>query len=120
MIRKAVFHVVVVVAVLALSSMFTGGVSAAPVSTHVVVSGYISCTTCLLPNTCKAQTRMSCVQWWVSQGASYVLVAGNERYRLSGAEKDLAKYAGASVTVTGDLNENELVVSGVEPSRKEK
>jgi len=120
MIRKAIFQLVVVTGFVALCTMFAGSANAAPSSQHVTVSGYISCTTCLLPNTCKAQTRMSCVQWWVSQGASYVLVAGNEHYRLSGAEKDLAKYAGASVTVTGDLSENELVVATVEPSHKEK
>lgn len=118
--RKGVLHVVALVALLAMGSVFAGTTPAAPVSQHVTVSGYISCTTCLLPNTCKAQTRMSCVQWWVSQGASYVLVAGNDHYRLSGMEKELAKHAGDSVTISGDLSDHELAVASVESTRREK
>lgn len=84
------------------------------------LTGWISCTTCLLPNTCKAQTRLSCTQWWVNQGASYVLVVGTKHYVLSGFEKELAKAAAeSSVTVTGDLIGNQLTVASVEwPSKK--
>jgi hypothetical protein len=121
MIRKAICHVVVVAGVLALCSMFAGGASAAPVSQHVTVAGYISCTTCMEANVCKAQTRASCTQWWVSQGASYVLVAGDKRYRLSGSEKELAKAAFEnSVTVTGDLDGTNLTVSSVDFAHKVK
>ena len=120
MIRKAMYQAVVVAGVLVLCSMFAGGTSAQPVSQHVTLTGYVSCTTCLLPNACKAQTRLSCVQWWVSQGASYVLVVGNSHYRLSGADKELTKAAGDTVTVTGDLNGTELAVATVETVHKEK
>lgn len=120
MIRKTVFHLAVLAAVLALCSMFAVSASARPVSQHVTMTGYISCTTCLLPNTCKAQTRLSCVQWWVNQGASYVLVVGDSHYRLSGADKELAKSAGDTVTITGDLTGTDLYVTSVESARKEK
>jgi hypothetical protein len=100
MIRKAVFHVAVALGVLALCSMFAVGASAAPVSQHVTMTGYVSCTTCLLPNTCKNQTRLSCVQQWMGQGASYVLVVGNSHYVLSGYETTLAKAAGDTITVS--------------------
>jgi hypothetical protein len=120
MITKAMYRVVVVAGVLVLCSMFAGGASAQPVSQHVTLTGYVSCTTCLLPNACKAQTRLSCVQWWVSQGASYVLVVGDSHYRLSGAEKELAKAAGDTITVTGDLNGTELAVATVATTHKEK
>lgn len=119
MIRKATYRIVVVAGVLALCLMFASGASAKPVSQHVTLTGYISCTTCLLPNTCKAQTRLSCTQRWVSQGASYVLVVGDKHYVLSGFEKELAKAAAeSSVTVTGDLTGNELSVASVERTSK--
>jgi hypothetical protein len=120
MTRKVIFNVVAVAAVLALCSMFAMGAGAAPVSQHVTMTGYISCTTCLQPNTCKAQTRLSCIQWWVNQGASYVLVVGNDHYTLSGSEKELAKVAGDSVTISGDLEGHELQVTSVALSHKEK
>ena len=120
MIRKAMYQAVVAAGVLVLCSMFAGSASAQPVSQHVTLTGYVSCTTCLLPNACKAQTRLSCVQWWVNQGASYVLVVGDSHYRLSGSEKELAKSAGDTVTVTGDLNGTELAVATVAATHKEK
>jgi len=121
MIRKAIYQVVVVAGVLALCSMFASTASAAPVSQHVTLTGYVSCTTCLLPNACKAQTRLSCTQTWMNRGASYVLVVGNNHYVLSGFDKELAKAAAEnSVTVSGDLNGTDLVVTSVDTGRREK
>ena len=118
--RKMIFQAVVLAGVLVLSSMLAGNVSAAPVSQHVTLTGYVSCTTCLMPNTCKAQTRLSCTEWWTNQGASYVLVVNDHRYRLSGFDKELAKAAGEnSVTITGDLSDNEVVVTSVVINHKE-
>jgi hypothetical protein len=121
MIRRAMFQVVVVAGVLAMCSMFAGGASAAPMSEHVTVTGYVTCTTCLMPNTCKAQTRLSCTESWIGRGASYVLVVGDRHYVLSGFDKELAKAAALnSVTVSGDLNGTELAVTSVDLGRKEK
>ena len=118
---KAMYRIVVVAAVLTMCSMFAGKAVAAPVSQHVTVTGYLSCTTCLMPNMCKAQTRLSCTQWWTSQGASYVLVVGDSHYVLSGSEKDLAKAAAeSSVTVSGDLDGTQLAVATVNFVHKEK
>jgi hypothetical protein len=118
---KAFYRIVVVAAVLALCSMFAPGASAAPVSQHVTVTGYISCTTCLMPNMCKAQTRLSCTESWIGRGASYVLVVGDRHYVLSGFEKELAKAAAEnSVTISGDLNGTDLVVTSVDTGRKVK
>jgi hypothetical protein len=121
MIKKAIYQAAVVAGVLALWSMFASSAAAAPVSRHVTVTGYVSCTTCLMPNVCKAQTRASCTEWWISQGASYALVVGDRHYRLSGFEKELAKAAFEnSVTVTGDLDGTELTVSSVDFAHKGK
>jgi hypothetical protein len=121
MIKNAMYRIVVVAGVLAMCSMFASRASAEPVSQHVTVTGYVSCTTCLMPNACKAQTRLSCTQMWISQGASYVLVVGDTHYRLSGFEKELAKAAAEnSVTVSGDLNGIDLVVTNVDAAHKVK
>ncbi len=121
MIGKAMYRIVVVAGVLALGSMFLGRASAQPESQHVTLTGWISSSTCFMPNACKAQTRLSCTQWGVSQGASYVLVVGDRHYVLSGSEKDLLKAAGeSSVTITGELNGTELTVVSVDLAHREK
>jgi len=121
MIRKTMHQIFVLAGVLVLGSMFAGGASAQPMSQHVTMTGWVSCTTCLMPNTCKAQTRLSCTQYWVSQGASYVLVVGANHYILSGSEKELTRVAAeSSVTVSGDLNGNQLAVVSVHSSSSEK
>ena len=111
---KTTFGVVLATALLAVCSLFAGATVAAPVTQHVTVSGYVSCTTCLMPNACKAQTRLSCTEMWISQGAAYVLVTENTHYRLSGFDKELAKAAAEnSVTITGDLDGRDLTVTAV-------
>ena len=113
---KMTYRIALAVGVLAACSMFaTGNVNARPVSQHVTVAGWISCTHCLMPNTCKAQTRISCIQSWVSQGDPYILVVGSHRYKMLGDDKDLVKAAAQnSVTVTGDLDGNELTVASMD------
>ena len=121
MIRNTMYQAVVLAGALALCSMFAGSASARPVSQHVTVTGYVTCTTCLMPNMCKNQTRLSCTQSWMGRGASYVLVVGDRHYVLSGFENELAKAAAEnSVTVSGDLNGTDLVVTSVDTGRKEK
>jgi hypothetical protein len=118
---KAIYRIVVVAAVLAVCSMFAPGASASPVSQHVTVTGYVSCTTCLMPNMCKAQTRLSCTESWIGRGASYVLVVGDHHYVLSGFEKELEKAAAEnSVTISGDLNGTDLMVTSVDAAHRVK
>lgn len=116
---KLMSRIAVLAGVMALCPLFAGRAAAQPTPDRVSLTGWVSCTTCMLPNTCKAQTRLSCTQWWVSQGASYVLVVGGKHYVLSGFEKELAKAAAeSSVTVTGDLTGNQLSVASVEWTSK--
>lgn len=100
--------------------LFAGRATAQPAPDRVSLTGWLSCTTCLLPNACKAQTRLSCIRWGVSHGASYVLIVDDKHYILSGLENELAKAAAEnSVTITGDLTGNQLSVTSVEsPSKK--
>jgi hypothetical protein len=114
MTRKGVFQIAVMAGVLALCSIMAGGVSAQPVTQHVTLTGYITCTTCMMPNACKAQTRFGCTQWWVNQGAAYVLVVGDTKYRLSGMDKELLKAAAEnSVTISGDFDGTDVAVTNV-------
>ena len=80
----------------------------------VTLTGWVSCSICLLPNTCKAQARDSCVSWWVNQGSSYVLVVGTRKYRLLGADKELKGLAGRTVTITGEQFRSDVTVATVE------
>jgi len=119
MTREMLVRAVAVAGFLALCAAFAGSASAAPVSQHVTLTGYISCTTCLMPNMCKAQTRASCTESWIGRGASYVLVVGNTHYVLSGSEKELEKAAFQStVSVSGELNSDEVTVTSVDFTHK--
>jgi hypothetical protein len=113
--RKSVAYTISLVGVLMLSAMLSSVVKAQPVTQHVTISGYLTCTTCLLPNACKAQTRLGCTEWWVNQGAAFVLVVGEKKYRLSGMEKELLKAAAEdSVTISGDFDGSEVAVQSVD------
>ncbi len=115
MTKKGKFQAVVLVGLLALCMSMAGLGNAQPVTQHVTLTGYITCTTCVLPNACKAQTRFGCTQWYVNQGASYLLVVGDMKYRLTGMEKELLKAAAEnSVTITGDFDGNEVTVTSVD------
>jgi len=108
-------RIAVLASVMAFGAPFAGRAATQPSPERVSLTGWLTCTTCLLPNTCKAQTRLSCVQQWIGQGASYVLVVGDKHYVLSGFEKELAKAVVAnSVTVMGDLTGNQLTVASVD------
>jgi hypothetical protein len=114
MLRRVKDRIVAVAGVLALSSIFTGILGARPASQHVTLTGQLSCSMCVLPNTCRAQTRRSRVSWWVNQSAAYVLVVGTRNYRLLGADKELAPFAGDTVTVTGNMFRSDVTLTSVE------
>ncbi len=116
---RLIFSVAVMAGLLAVAPLFANPASASPAAEHVSLTGFISCTTCLMPNSCKSQTRLSCTQWWISQGASYVLVVRDKHYVLSGFDQELAKAAAAnSVTLTGELIGNQLTVASVDWASK--
>lgn len=115
MTRKGIVQTAAMGMALVLCSMMSGPANAQPMTQQVTLTGYITCTTCILPNACKAQTRLACTEWWVNQGASYVLVVGDTKYRLSGMEKDLLKGAAEnSVTISGNFDGSEVVVTSVD------
>src|ERR1700733_5261423 len=109
--KKSILYAALLAGVLAACSLFSSLTNAQPGSQHVTLTGYISCTTCLLPNACKAQTRLGCTEWWVNQGAAYVLVAEDKHYRLAGMGDELLKAAAKnSVTISGEFDGAEVAV----------
>jgi hypothetical protein len=93
---------------------FAGAVALLAGPHTVTLTGRVSCSICLLPNTCKAQGRNSCVSWWVNQGSSYALIVGTRHYRLLNADKELKGLAGRTVTVTGEQFRSDVTVATVE------
>lgn len=107
--------------VIALCPLFATGTSADSAPVRVSLTGWLTCTTCLEPNACKAQTRLECIRSGISHGASYVLVVDDKHYILSGLENELARAAEKnSVTITGDLTGNELSVASVDWTSKKR
>lgn len=54
-----------------------------------------------------------CTRERVKQRSDYALVSGGKVYTLKGSAKDLDKYAGKSVTVTGKLSGDTFTVESV-------
>src|SRR5262249_250378 len=52
-----------------------------------------------------------CARQCVREGASYVLVDGNRRYKLVGSQSELAKYAGQRIRVSGTRQGETIQVS---------
>jgi hypothetical protein len=101
-------------AILVFSLAFAGGVFAQSTPNAITMTGWVTCSMCLLPNACKAKTPSSCVSWWVNQGSSYVLIVGTRRYRLLNADDKLKGRAGRTVTITGQQFRSDVIVATVE------
>jgi hypothetical protein len=117
--KETIYRVLILACIFAVGSAFALSGKAASTPDVVTMAGRVSCTTCELPNTCKAQTRLSCTLWYVNQGAAFALVTDSHKvYRLSGFESDLRKFAGSTVVVTGNLTDNntELAILTITPA----
>jgi hypothetical protein len=56
-----------------------------------------------------------CARACIRNGATYVLVNGHRRYKLSGNEESLNKFLGTRATVTGTLQGKTILVSSAGP-----
>jgi hypothetical protein len=54
----------------------------------------------------------------LKQGSDYALVSGGKVYTLKGSTKELDKYAGENVSVTGKLSGSTLTVESVSAAAK--
>lgn len=55
-----------------------------------------------------------CVRMCVRQGASYILVDGNRRYKLVGSEEALEKFAGQRIRISGTRQGETIQVSSAD------
>ena len=67
----------------------------------------------MMTNVSAAQCTRECVK----QGSDYALVANGKVYTLKGDTKQLDKYAGQSVTVTGSVSGNTVTVTSISAAK---
>jgi hypothetical protein len=118
--RKSIIGITFVAAV-SLLAMLPAMASQAPsqaAAGSVNLTGRVSCSKfgAAVPHQ-KGFSQSEAINQCISQGFSYTLVVGKQVYPLSGDNKQLAKLAGATVTVAGRLNaprpeESESVYNG--------
>jgi hypothetical protein len=60
-------------------------------------------------------TPAQCTRECVKQGSDYGLVSGDKVYTLKGDTKQIDKYAGQTVTVTGDVSGTTVTVRSIAP-----
>jgi hypothetical protein len=84
------------------------------------LSGTVACAAQLSHEyTCRRnETRQSCVIDCVQSGSHYVLLVGEGSFRLSGARKNLDRYAGGKAIVTGVVKGGEIEVSSTAEGTK--
>ena len=77
------------------------------------LTGTVSDSMCGAKHMMTNVTPAQCTRECVKQGSDYALVIGDKVYTLKGSTKELDKYAGQSVTVTGKLSGNTFTVESV-------
>lgn len=58
-----------------------------------------------------------CIRECVKQGSDYALVSGGKVYTLKGNPKQIDRYAGQSVTVTGDVSGDTMTVKSISAAK---
>lgn len=101
-------------------SVFAGllltAVAALPQSAQTL-SGTVSDTMCGAKHMMTNVTPAQCTRECVKQGSDYGLVSGGKVYTLKGDTKQIDKYAGQSVTVTGDVSGSMVTVHSIAPAK---
>lgn len=80
-------------------------------------TGTISDSMCGAKHMMANVTPAQCTRECVKGGSDYALVSGGKVYTLKGDTKDLDRYAGENVKVTGTLSGTTLTVNAVSPSK---
>lgn len=69
----------------------------------------------------KAADHKACVERCIGRGGEYVLVAGDKVYKIANQKFDgLKPNAGAEVVLTGEMKDETITVSKIEPAKAEK
>lgn len=120
--KRAMFQIVCLAIFLALQ--LVTAIRSAPQSatSNVSLTGTVSCSVCLAKHSVpklKIYTRLSCTDCCIiNLGASFVLVVGNETYKLEGDRNQIKKFAGGEATVSGTVQGGTFKVSTIDAPHK--
>lgn len=81
------------------------------------LTGTISDSMCGAKHMMTNVTPAQCTRECVKQGSDYALVSGGKVYTLKGDTKQIDKYAGQSVTVTGSVSGDTVTVKSISPTK---
>jgi hypothetical protein len=79
------------------------------------LTGTVSDTMCGAKHMMTNVTPAQCTRECVKQGSDYALVSDGKVYTLKGDTKQIDKYAGQDVTVTGKMSGTTMTVSSIAP-----
>ena len=97
----------------ATSVLTLGTISLLAQTTAQSFSGTISDSMCGAHHMMKNETPAQCTRECIKQGSDFVLVSNGKVYTLKGDKAQFDKFAGASVTIKGNLAGNTISVSQV-------
>src|SRR5947209_12305457 len=95
--------------------LFCCGGAAFPQSSRTL-TGTVSDSMCGAKHMMKDATPAKCTRECVKQGSDYALVSGGKVYTLKGDAKEIDKYAGQNVTVTGSVSGDTVTVKSIAPA----
>lgn len=81
------------------------------------LTGTVSDTMCGAKHMMANVTPAQCTRECVKQGSDYALVSAGKVYTLKGDTKQIDKYAGQNVTVSGDVSGTTLTVRSISPAK---
>ena len=99
-----------------LTGLLVGGLSAFSQSAQTL-AGTISDSMCGAKHMMTNVTPAQCTRECVKQGSDYALVRGGKVYTLKGDTKQIDKYAGQSVTVTGSVSGSTVTVKSISAAK---
>lgn len=81
------------------------------------LTGTVSDDMCGKKHMSAGKSDAACTRECIQMGAGYALVVGDKVYKLKGAADQLNQYAGAKVTVTGEVKGDTVQVAKVAPAK---
>ncbi|MGI8959024.1 MAG: hypothetical protein ACR2IV_04520 [Bryobacteraceae bacterium] len=82
-----------------------------------MLTGTVSDTMCGAQHMMRDANAAKCTRECVKQGSDYALVSNGKVYTLRGKSTELDKYAGQSVTITGKVSGNTVILDSISPAK---
>ncbi len=98
------------------AGLLIGAFSCSPQSTRSV-TGTVTDAMCGAKHMMTDVSAAQCVRECVKGGSEYALLTGGKVYALKGDTKQIDKYAGQNVTVTGDVSGNIVKVHSISTAK---